>query len=100
MVAPLSGGLSSLGLGMSHWADLAVDQANAKCTVPRYQLVFQAEDDQATPQVAGQAATKLASDPNVVRVVRTLNSSTSQTCSRSWPTAASSRSPRPTRTRR
>ena len=79
MVAPLSGGLSALGLGMSHSADLAVDQANAKCTVPGYQLVFQAEDDQATPQVAGQAATKLASDPNVVGVVGTLNSSTSQT---------------------
>ena len=43
------------------------------------QLVFQPEDDQATPQVAGQAATKLASDPNVVGVVGTLNSSTSQT---------------------
>ena len=79
MVAPLSGGLSSLGLGMSHSAELAVDQANAKCTVPGYQLVFQPEDDQATPQVAGQAATKLASDPNVVGVVGTLNSSTSQT---------------------
>src|SRR5689334_17104860 len=79
MVAPLSGSLSALGLGMSHSADLAVDQANAKCTVPGYELVFQAEDDQATPQVAGQAATKLASDPNVVGVVGTLNSSTSQT---------------------
>ena len=56
-----------------------MDQANAKCTVPGYQLVFQPEDDQATPQVAGQAATKLASDPNVVGVVGTLNSSTSQT---------------------
>ena len=56
MVAPLSGGLSSLGLGMSHSADLAVDQANAKCTVPGCRLVFQAENDQATPQVAGQAA--------------------------------------------
>ena len=64
---------------MSHSADLAVDQANARCAVPGYNLVFQAEDDQATPQVAGQAATKLASDPNVVGVVGTLNSSTSQT---------------------
>ena len=79
MVAPLSGGLSALGLGMSHSADLAVKQANAKCTVPGYELVFQAEDDQATPQVAAAAATKLASDPNVVGVVGTLNSSTSQT---------------------
>jgi branched-chain amino acid transport system substrate-binding protein len=79
MVAPLSGGLSALGLGMSHSADLAVNQANQKCAVPGYKLVFQPEDDQATPQVAGQAATKLASDPNVVGVVGTLNSSTSQT---------------------
>ena len=79
MVAPLSGSLSALGLGMSHSADLAVNQANQKCTVPGYKLVFQPEDDQATPQVAGQAATKLASDPNVAGVVGTLNSSTSQT---------------------
>ncbi|MDN5858203.1 MAG: branched-chain amino acid ABC transporter substrate-binding protein [Pseudonocardia sp.] len=79
MVAPLSGSLSALGLGMSHSADLAVNQANAACTVPGYALKFQAEDDQATPQIAGQAATKLASDPNVVGVVGTLNSSTSQT---------------------
>src|SRR6476469_3089824 len=79
MVAPLSGGLSALGLGMSHSADLAVNQANQKCAVPGYKLVFQAEDDQATPQVAGQAATKLASDPNVAGVVGTLNSSTAQT---------------------
>jgi len=79
MVAPLSGGLSALGLGMSHSADLAVSQANQKCAVPGYKLVFQAEDDQSTPQVAGQAATKLASDPNVAGVVGTLNSSTAQT---------------------
>ena len=79
MIVPLSGGLSALGLGMSHSADLAVNQANQKCAVPGYTLVLQAEDDQATPQVAAQAATKLASDPNVVGVVGTLNSSTAQT---------------------
>jgi branched-chain amino acid transport system substrate-binding protein len=79
MIAPLSGGLSGFGLGMENSADLAVDQANAECKVPRYALVFQAEDDQGTPQVAGQAATKLASDPNVVGVIGTLNSSTAQT---------------------
>jgi branched-chain amino acid transport system substrate-binding protein len=78
MIAPLSGGLSALGLGMRNSADLAVDQANQKCAVPGYQLAFQPEDDQATPQVANQAATKLASDPNVVGVVGTLNSSTAQ----------------------
>ena len=56
MVAPLSGSLSALGLGMSHSADLAVNQANTKCTVPGYKLVFQPEDDQATPQVVQHRA--------------------------------------------
>lgn len=79
MVAPLSGSLSALGLGMRNSAKLAVDQANQKCTVKGYKLALQPEDDQATAQVAGQAATKLSSDPNVVGVVGTLNSSTSQT---------------------
>jgi branched-chain amino acid transport system substrate-binding protein len=79
MIAPLSGGLSAFGMGMRNSADLAVEQANEACTVPGYRLVLQAEDDQATPQVAGQAATKLASDENVVGVVGTLNSSTAQT---------------------
>lgn len=79
MVAPLSGSLSALGLGMRNSAKLAVDQANQKCTVKGYKLAFQPEDDQATAQIAGQAGTKLASDPNVVGVIGTLNSSTSQT---------------------
>lgn len=79
MVAPLSGSLSALGLGMRNSSQLAVDQANQKCTVKGYKLAFQPEDDTATAQIAGQAATKLASDPNVVGVVGTLNSSTSQT---------------------
>lgn len=79
MIVPLTGGLSALGLGMRNSADLAIDQANQACKVPGYQLVFQPEDDQALPQIAGQAATKLSSDPNVVAVVGTLNSSTSQT---------------------
>ena len=79
MVSPLSGPLSALGLGMKNSADLAVNQANQKCTVPGYKLQFQAEDDQSTPQIAGQAATKLASLDNVVGVVGTLNSSTAQT---------------------
>ena len=78
-VAPLSGDLSALGLGMRNAADLAIDQANAACTVPGYELVLQAEDDQALPQIAAQAASRLASDPNVVGVIGTLNSSTAQT---------------------
>jgi branched-chain amino acid transport system substrate-binding protein len=79
MIAPLSGSLSALGLGMRNSAQLAIDQANEACTVAGYELAFQPEDDQGTPQVAGQAATLLSSDPNVVGVIGTLNSSTSQT---------------------
>ncbi|HEY0816985.1 MAG TPA: branched-chain amino acid ABC transporter substrate-binding protein [Pseudonocardia sp.] len=79
MVAPLSGSLSALGLGMRNSSKLAVDQANQKCTVKGYKLAFQPEDDQATAQIGGQAATKLASDPTVVGVVGTLNSSVAQT---------------------
>jgi branched-chain amino acid transport system substrate-binding protein len=79
MIVPLSGGLSAFGVGMQNSADLAVKQANEACAVPGYELALQAEDDQATPQVAGQAATLLASDPNVVGVIGTLNSSTGQT---------------------
>lgn len=79
MVAPLSGPLSALGLGMQNSADLAVDQANQNCTVPGYALRLQAEDDQSMPAIAANAATRLASDANVVGVVGTLNSSTAQT---------------------
>ena len=77
-VAPLSGDLSALGLGMRNAADLAIDQANTACTVPGYNLVLQAEDDQGLPQIASQAASRLASDANVVGVIGTLNSSTAQ----------------------
>ncbi|GGS34545.1 MULTISPECIES: branched-chain amino acid ABC transporter substrate-binding protein [Actinokineospora] len=79
VIAPLSGDLSALGLGIKNSADLAVMEANEKCAVPGYRLVLDAQDDQKTPTVAGQAATKLATDPNIVGVVGTLNSSTSQT---------------------
>jgi branched-chain amino acid transport system substrate-binding protein len=78
MVAPLSGGLSALGLGMKNSADLAVKQANNKCAVKGYKMALQAEDDQATPQVGTQAATKLASGDSIVGVIGTLNSSVAQ----------------------
>ncbi|WP_026316439.1 branched-chain amino acid ABC transporter substrate-binding protein [Actinokineospora enzanensis] len=78
VIAPLSGNLSALGLGIRNSVDLAVEQANEKCVVPGYKLKMQAEDDQATPQVGAQAATRLSSNPNVVGVVGTLNSSVAQ----------------------
>lgn len=78
VIAPLSGELSALGKGIENSAKLAVDQANEKCAVKGYKLALQPEDDQKTPQLGAQAATKLASTPNVVGVVSTLNSSVSQ----------------------
>jgi branched-chain amino acid transport system substrate-binding protein len=77
-IAPLSGGLSALGLGMRNSADLAVVQANEKCAIKGYKIQLQAEDDQATTQIGAQAATKLSSDPNVIAVIGTLNSSVAQ----------------------
>lgn len=78
VIAPLSGELSALGKGIENSARLAVDQANEKCAVKGYKLALQAEDDQKTPQLGAQAATKLSSTPNVIGVVSTLNSSVSQ----------------------
>jgi len=78
VIAPLSGELSALGKGIQNSADLAVKEANEKCTIKGYELVIQAEDDQKNPQLGAQAATKLASTPNVIGVVSTLNSSVSQ----------------------
>ncbi len=78
VIAPLSGELSALGKGIQNSASLAVDEANEKCTIKGYKLQLQAEDDQKTPQLGAQAATKLSSTPNVIGVVSTLNSSVSQ----------------------
>lgn len=77
VIAPLSGELSALGKGIQNSADLAVKQANEKCTIKGYKLQVQAEDDQKSPQLGAQAATKLASTPNVIGVVSTLNTSVS-----------------------
>ena len=76
--APLSGSLSSLGLGMKNSADLAVKQANAKQTVKGWTLKFDAEDDQGQANVGQQVASKLASQKDVVGVVGPLNSSVGQ----------------------
>jgi branched-chain amino acid transport system substrate-binding protein len=78
VISPLTGELSALGKGIQHSTELAVDQANEKCTVKGYKLAVDAQDDQKNPTLGAQAATKLSSDPNVVGVVGTLNSSVSQ----------------------
>ncbi|GAA3628345.1 branched-chain amino acid ABC transporter substrate-binding protein [Microlunatus ginsengisoli] len=78
VIAPLSGDLSALGLGIRNSVDLAIRQANDKNLIPGWKLEMDAQDDQATPDVGKNAATKLAGDDEVVGVVGTLNSSVSQ----------------------
>jgi len=78
VIAPLSGNLSALGTGIKNSVDLAIKQANEKKTIPRWTLELDAQDDQASPDVGKNAATKLAGDDQVVGVVGTLNSSVSQ----------------------
>ena len=78
VVAPLTGDLSALGLGIRNGVDLAIQQANEENKVPGYELELAAEDDTAKPDVGAQVATKLASDDEVVAVVGTLNSSVAE----------------------
>ena len=78
VIAPLSGDLSALGLGIQNSVYLAIKQANEKKTIPGWTLEMDAQDDQATPDVGKNAATKLAGDDEVIGVVGTLNSSVSQ----------------------
>jgi len=78
VIAPLSGDLSAMGLGIKNSVDLAIKQANASNAIPGWKLELAAEDDQATPDVGKNAATKLASDDQVIGVVGTLNSGVAQ----------------------
>lgn len=78
VIAPLSGDLSALGAGIKNSVDLAIKQANEKQTIPGWTLEIDPQDDQATPDVGKNAATKLAGDDQVIGVVGTLNSSVSQ----------------------
>ena len=78
VIAPLSGDLSALGLGIRNSVDLAIRQANEAKTIPGWTLELAAEDDEAKPDVGKNAATKLAGDDEVVGVVGALNSSVSQ----------------------
>ena len=100
VIAPLSGDLSALGLGIQHSVDLAVKQANDTNAIPGWKLEVAPEDDEAKADVGKNAATKLAADNDVVGVVGTLNSSVASRCSRSSLGRTSSRSRRPTPTRR
>ena len=69
VIAPLSGDLAALGKGIEHSVDLAIKQANESGAIEGWTLELAAEDDQASPDVGKNAATKLASDADVVGVV-------------------------------
>lgn len=79
LIAPLSGELAPVGLGMKNSADLAIREANDRCAVPGYHLAMQSEDDRGDPATGAAAAATLARDPSLVGVLGTYNSSTAQT---------------------
>jgi branched-chain amino acid transport system substrate-binding protein len=78
VIAPLSGDLSALGLGIQHSVELAVKQANDSNAIPGWKLEVDAKDDEAKTDVGKNAATSLAGDKDVIGVVGTLNTSVSQ----------------------
>ena len=78
VIAPLSGDLSALGLGIKNSVDLAIKQANEEGAVEGWTFELAAEDDQAKPDEGARVATKLAGDEAVIGVVGTLNSSVAQ----------------------
>ncbi|WP_421008356.1 branched-chain amino acid ABC transporter substrate-binding protein [Janibacter sp. G349] len=75
VISPLSGDLSALGLGIQHSVELAAEQANESGDLGDWEIEVVPEDDEGKPEVGKNAASKLASDPEVVGVVGTLNSS-------------------------
>jgi len=78
VIAPLSGDLSALGLGIRNSVDLAIRQANDAKKIPGWKIEFDPEDDTAKADIGAQVASKVASDPLVAGVVGTLNSSVAQ----------------------
>ncbi|MDR1807690.1 MAG: branched-chain amino acid ABC transporter substrate-binding protein [Propionibacteriaceae bacterium] len=78
VIAPLSGDLSSFGAGIRNSVELAIREANESGAIPGWTIELAAEDDQATPDVGQNAATKLAGDDTVAGVVGTMNSSVAQ----------------------
>jgi branched-chain amino acid transport system substrate-binding protein len=78
VIAPLSGDLSALGLGIKNGVDLAIKQANDAKKINGWTLQLDAQDDTATANVGATVAAKLKSDASVVGVVGTLNSSVAE----------------------
>ncbi|MFJ8078906.1 ABC transporter substrate-binding protein [Streptomyces sp. NPDC096176] len=77
--APLSGGLSSMGVGIRNSADLAVRTANETRHVPGVRFEIKALDDGADPARGGPNAARFVSDEKVLGVVGPLNSGVART---------------------
>lgn len=78
MIAPISGDLAAIGIGIRNSVDLAIKQANEKQTVQGWRFELDARDDEGKADVGARQATALASDRAVVAVVGTYNSSVAQ----------------------
>ncbi|MFB7457653.1 branched-chain amino acid ABC transporter substrate-binding protein [Streptomyces sp. NPDC056188] len=76
--APLTGGLSAMGLGIKNSADLAAKTANKQQLVKGVTFKIQALDDQVQASVGQQNATKFVADKSVLGVVGPLNSSVAE----------------------
>ena len=70
VIAPLSGDLSAMGLGIRNSVELAIKQANESKAIPGWTLQLAAEDDTATANVGANAATKLKADTQVAQSVQ------------------------------
>ncbi len=77
--APLSGGLSAMGLGVKNSADLAVRTANETGHVPGVRFEIKALDDGADPAKGEANAARFVSDEKVLGVVGPLNSGVAKT---------------------
>jgi branched-chain amino acid transport system substrate-binding protein len=78
VIAPLSGSLTSFGVGIRNGVNLAVRQANQQHKVKGWRIVLAPEDDTASPDVGANAATRLSDDKTVMAVVGTLNSTVAE----------------------
>lgn len=78
IMAPLSGDLSALGLGIQHSVELAVKLANENNSIPGWTIEVDAKDDEGKSDPGKNAATAFAGDPSIGGVVGNLNSSVSQ----------------------
>ena len=54
VIAPLTGDLSVMGLGIKNSVDLAIKQANDAKAIPGWTLALDAQDDTANPDVGAK----------------------------------------------